>query len=118
MDDQQHLLLCRRTTIGVDLEGVVYSDIFGALEKQIKAAKIFKKVIRNRTTILENSSMRIPSDASYAYYLLYTIWINIYIYIYILTMTISNEHIYYQPSCILKFFVGSGIRSKDLEGLI
>ena len=56
VDDQQHLLLCRRTTIGVDLEGVVYSDIFGALEKQIKAAKIFKKVIRNRTTILENSS--------------------------------------------------------------
>ena len=35
-----------------------------------------------------------------------------------LTMTITNEHIYYQPSCILKIFVGSGIRSKDLEGLI
>ena len=45
LDDQQHLLLYRRTTIGLDLEGVVYSDIFRALEKQIKAAKIFKKVI-------------------------------------------------------------------------
>ena len=56
VDDQQHLLLCSRTTTGVDIGGVQYCDIFGPLEKQVKVVKILRKVIQNRTIIKKNSS--------------------------------------------------------------
>ena len=39
-DNQQHLLLCKKTTLGVDLEGVQYEDIFSSIKKQVKIAKI------------------------------------------------------------------------------
>ena len=56
-DNQTHLLLCSRTTAGVNTDNVRYEDIFGILDKQVRVAKVLKKVIRNRKIILENSSI-------------------------------------------------------------
>jgi hypothetical protein len=55
-DNQQHLLLCKKTTLGVDLEGVQYEDIFSSIEKQVKIAKLLKKITSNRELILKKSS--------------------------------------------------------------
>ena len=55
-DNQPHLLLCKKTTIGVDIEDVQYSDIFSSLEKQVKVTKILKKIISNRELILKKPS--------------------------------------------------------------
>ena len=41
----------------VDTDGVVFNDIFGILEKQVKAAKVMMKITRNRKLIIENSSI-------------------------------------------------------------
>ena len=52
-DNQGHLL---RTTNGVDLKGVQYSDIFGPIEKQVPATKILMKVTKNRKILQRKSS--------------------------------------------------------------
>ena len=56
-DNQSHLLLCSRTTVGVSLDGIAYNDIFGTIEKQVKVTKALSKVTRNRKILLENSSI-------------------------------------------------------------
>ena len=56
-DTQHHLLICSRTTAGVGINGVTYSDIFGTLRNQVKVTKVLMKVTRNRKIILENSSL-------------------------------------------------------------
>ena len=57
-DNQKHLLFCSRITAGVNTdESVSYDDIFGVLDKQVRVAKVLKKVTRNRKIILENSSI-------------------------------------------------------------
>ena len=56
-DNQLHLLLCSRTTAGVNTDSVAYEDIFGTLEKQVRVTKVMKKVTRNRKIILESSSI-------------------------------------------------------------
>ena len=57
IDNQQHLLNCERSIVGIDLDGVKYDDIFGNLSQQIKAAKIFKKVTNKRKQLLQPTSM-------------------------------------------------------------
>ena len=56
-DTQIHLLQCKKTTIGVDLEGVQYSDIFSSIEKQVRITKVLKKITSNRETIMKKSSI-------------------------------------------------------------
>ena len=56
-DNQIHLLQCKKTTLGVDLEGVQYSDIFSSIEKQVKIAKVLKKITSNREIIMKTSSI-------------------------------------------------------------
>ena len=53
-DYQEHLLNCKSTTKGIDLNGIKYSDIFGKLPEQIKIAKVMKKIsdTRDRLTML------------------------------------------------------------------
>ena len=56
IDNQQHLLNCERTIVGIDLDDVKYSDIFGSISQQIKVAKIMKKVITKRKQLLQETS--------------------------------------------------------------
>ena len=55
-DSPEHLLACSRITAGIDITGVLISDIFGSTDKQIKIAKILKKITFNRNIILEQIS--------------------------------------------------------------
>ena len=59
-DTPEHLLQCERITSGVDTSGITYGDIFGPTAKQIKIAKILKKISLNRSKIMNTS----PSDGS------------------------------------------------------
>ena len=63
-DNQGHLLRCGRTTNGVDLKGVQYSDIFGPIEKQVPATKILMKVTKKRK-ILQRTSSNLGSQVPY-----------------------------------------------------
>ena len=55
-DSPEHLLACSRITAGIDITGVLISDIFGSTDQQIKIAKILKKITFNRKIILEQIS--------------------------------------------------------------
>ena len=55
-DDQIHLLQCKKTTVGVDLDGVQYCDIFSSIDKQVKIGKVLKKITSNREIIMKTSS--------------------------------------------------------------
>ena len=56
-DNQQHLLHCDSTTVGVDLEGVQYNHIFGRVEQQVIVIKIMKKITTKRTILLKSSKL-------------------------------------------------------------
>ena len=56
-DTQIHLLQWKKTAIGVELEGVQYSDIFSSIEKQVRITKVLKKITSNRETIMKKSSI-------------------------------------------------------------
>ena len=55
-DSPEHLLACSRITAGIDITGVLISDIFGSTDQHIKIAKILKKITFNRNIILEQIS--------------------------------------------------------------
>ena len=82
-DDQIHLLQCKKTTVGVDLDGVQYCDIFSSIDKQVKIGKVLKKITSNREIIMKTSSTT-GSQVHPCWCLICSIiciwlWINIYI---------------------------------------
>ena len=46
-EDQEHLLICPEIVSEVDTTQILYNDIFGTIEKQIEAVKIWKQKVRN-----------------------------------------------------------------------
>ena len=52
-EDQEHLLICPEIVSEVDTSQILYKDIFGTIEKQIEAVKIWKQVQKVRNSKLK-----------------------------------------------------------------
>ena len=56
-DNQPHLLSCIRTTQGLDLKNVQYSDIFGTIEQQVRITKLLMQISNNRKVVQKSSNL-------------------------------------------------------------
>ena len=54
LEDQENLLNCSEIVSDIDTSQILYSDIFGTTEKQVKAVKVWKQVIKVRNSKLKN----------------------------------------------------------------
>ena len=54
IDSQINLLVCPKLINNVDTKGIKYSFIFGSVPNQVKATKIFMKLLEKREDILTN----------------------------------------------------------------
>ena len=52
-EDQEHLLICPEIVSEVDTSQILYNDIFGIIDKQIEAVKIWKQVQKVRNSKLK-----------------------------------------------------------------
>ena len=55
-DTQAHLLSCQQLIDGIDISNTEYDHIFLDVSKQEKAAKIYNKILRKRSTLLKQHS--------------------------------------------------------------
>ena len=52
-ETQSHLLNCKQITVGIDVTQVKYSDTFKDVNKQEAIAKIFTKILKQRSLKLK-----------------------------------------------------------------
>ena len=55
IEDENHILNCEQLKT-VESVQIKFKDVFGCVEKQLKAVRIFKNILRKRETIIELSS--------------------------------------------------------------
>ena len=55
IEDEFHLTSCHvlKSEIQKHEENIKYSDVFGPIEKQIQAVKLFKRILQKRETYIE-----------------------------------------------------------------
>ena len=51
IEDEEHILHCGE--FGNDDDDIRFDDVYGDVDKQLKAVKVFKKILRRREVYLE-----------------------------------------------------------------
>ena len=57
VEDQEHLLKCSEIVSEVNTSEISYKDIFGTLNKQAEAIKIWKQVLKVRNSKMKNRNI-------------------------------------------------------------
>ena len=53
-DTQEHLLNCKPIIQNIDTSNINYNDLFSNIEKQVKATKVFMKLSRSKTFLINS----------------------------------------------------------------